>query len=218
MSFCNVFINFHSDEPNEDSLSCINHNMFLTRHLHVVIYSYWTVVLHFSSSISMTFLLLKVYRWNIYGYKQKSFQDSYSSSEIFQRHFHFLKSLSNNISYLTVMFWRILSVLIRLPMIFIRPGKSFAEVCPSSRMFSVWKSLTKSTSHLEKSFDDKFSSWKIFTRLISVLTSLSTVSFRLSKELSRRRSSFKYFSRREVVIKRFIKTKNNLQKTFQNGK
>ena len=100
MSFNNVFINFHSHEPNENSLSCINHNMFLTRHLHVVIYSYWTVVLHFSSSISMIFLLLKVYGW------KKSFQDSYSSSEIFQRHFHLLKSLSNNISSLTMMFWK----------------------------------------------------------------------------------------------------------------
>ena len=179
MSFYNVFINFHSHEPNENSLSCINHNMFLTRHLHVVIYSYWTVVLHFSSSISMIFLLLKVYGW------KKSFQDSYSSSEIFQRHFHLLKSLSNNISSLTMMFWKILSVLIRLPMIFLRPEKSFGEWCPSSRMFSVWKSLTKSTSRLEKSFDDKLSSWKIFTRIFSVLTSLSIVNFRLPKELSK---------------------------------
>ena len=195
MSFYNVFINFHSHEPNENSLSCINHNMFLTRHLHVVIYSYWTVILHFSSSISMIFLLLKVYGW------KKSFQDSYSSSEIFQRHFHLLKSLSNNISSLTMMFWKILSVLIRLPMIFLRPEKSFGEWCPSSRMFSVWKSLTKSTSRLEKSFDDKLSSWKIFTRIFSVLTSLSIVNFRLPKELSKWRSSFKDFSRREVVIK-----------------
>ena len=140
-------------------------------------------------------LLLKVYGW------KKSFQDSYSSSEIFQRHFHLLKSLSNNISSLTMMFWKILSVLIRLPMIFLRPEKSFGEWCPSSRMFSVWKSLTKSTSRLEKSFDDKLSSWKIFTRIFSVLTSLSIVNFHLPKELSKRRSSFKDFSRREIVIK-----------------
>jgi len=136
----------------------------------------------------------------------KSSQDSNSTTEIF----HFLKSLSNNNPCLTMMFWRILVVLIRVPMGILRPEKSFEEWCPSSRILSVLKSLTNNNSYFEKSFDVKFSSWKIFTRIIFVLTSLSTVNFRLPKELSRLTSSSKDFSRREFVIATFIKTENNL--------
>ena len=69
--FYNVFQNFDSHQTNEDSLPCMYYNTFFTRHFHVVIRSYWIVILHFSWSISMTFLLLKVYRWNIHVYNHK---------------------------------------------------------------------------------------------------------------------------------------------------
>ena len=69
--FYNNFQNFDSHQTNEDSLPCMYYNTFFTRHFHVVIRSYWIVILHFSWSISMTFLLLKVYRWNIHVYNHK---------------------------------------------------------------------------------------------------------------------------------------------------
>ena len=140
----------------------------------------------------------------------KSFQDSYSSSGIFRRHFHFLKSVSNNISCLT--YRGVLKNTCRLDTSSNDTSSYSKNLLKNDvrlqEYFLSWTVLQRVRLISKNSFDDKFPSWKIFTWIISVLRSLSDVNFRLPKELSRRRSS----------SKRIFKTNSCNLKTYQERK